>query len=367
MQWALLREAEAALEDADPGDQVQPWQRANLARFSRNLAVLSGGLVADLYDLIVAARGCVSEDFAWELYHLATSYPRQAERAEDLPTARIRAEEMFDGIRRLRLVRRRRRPKHRGIEGLLRGRRRSEQWAGEWLDGFDGSMVCSFPPEDLVIEEFGRYLRHRGKSILSEEQARTVPFTTSVLDGIDLRETIRHWSERTLYVRELGRAPGNVGAVVVVFDDDAAENERFPYHLTWLGEHAQESDMAFYATDPTQGIVGPGICRVLYGGFFMSYPPGRLRDVWTDPDYRFAESKPEVLLLAAIEYSCERVIVHAAPKPPRSIFHTIAARLDRKIVHVPLGTISPSTVRRIRVMHLLSGHDKRGIAKEYVR
>ena len=124
--------------------------------------------------------------------------------------------------------------------------------------------------------------------------------------------------------------------------------------------------MAFYATAPERAVVGPGICRVTYGGFLLSFPPGRLADVWSDADYRFAECKSEVLLLAALDYSTERVVVHAAPKPPRSIFHQIAARLGRKILHLPIGTLSPATLRKIRVMHVLSGHDKRAIAKDYV-
>ena len=76
--------------------------------------------------------------------------------------------------------------------------------------------------------------------------------------------------------------------MVVTFDD---AEERYPYCQTWLGEHDQESDMAFYCTEPAQGVVGPGICRVTYGGFMLSSPPQRMLDVWTDPDYRIAESK----------------------------------------------------------------------------
>ena len=98
-------------------------------------------------------------------------------------------------------------------------------------------------------------------------------------DGIDVRETIRHWSEGKIYVRELGRVPGEVGSLVVIFDED---EERYPYLQTWLGEHDQESDMAFFCTDPTQGVVGPGICRTTYGGFLLSYPPQRILDVWSD-------------------------------------------------------------------------------------
>lgn len=124
--------------------------------------------------------------------------------------------------------------------------------------------------------------------------------------------------------------------------------------------------MAFYATPPEQAVVGPGISRVTYGGFLLSYPPGRLADVWTDPDYRFAESKSERLLLAALDYARERVIVYAAARPPRSILHQIAARMERKILYLPLGTLAPSTLRKIRVMHVLSGHERREVAKDYI-
>ena len=127
----------------------------------------------DLFDLLAAARGCVSDNFAWELHRLAVAYPAQAAAATDLPTARIRADEMYDGMRRIRLQRRMRRPKRPDWRSVLKARRRGERWPGEWLEGFDGDAICSYPPEDIMVEDFGRYLRRRGKSVLSEEQART--------------------------------------------------------------------------------------------------------------------------------------------------------------------------------------------------
>jgi hypothetical protein len=282
-----------------------------------------------------------------------------------VPTARIRADELWDGVRRVRLTRKLRQPKMRRPESVLRRRRRDERFPGEWLDGFNEEAICSYPPEDVIVEAFGGFLRKKGRAVMAEEASRVVPFTTSVLDGIDVRETIRHWTERKVYVREAGRVTSEIGVVVVIFDEDEAV-ERFPYQLTWLGEHGQESDMAFYATAPERAVVGPGICRATYGGFLLSFPPGRLGDVWTDPDYRFAERKSEVLLLAALDYSRERVVVFASAQPPRPVFRQIAARLDRRILHIPLGTLSPATLKKIRVMHVLAGHDKRGIAKDYV-
>jgi hypothetical protein len=367
LQWALVAEASSALQAAAIDESIEPWQRRNLARYCGRLARHSGMLVADLYDLVVASSACVSPNFAFELHRLATSYPWQEEQATDLPTARIRAEELWDGVRRVRLKRRVTRPKTRRPESILRRLRRDERFPGEWLEAFDGEAICSYPKEDVIVEAFGGFLRRKGKAVLAEEGSRVVPFTTSVLDGIDVRETIRHWTEKTIYVRESGRTPGEIGIVVVIFDEDQDQaGERYPYKLTWLGEHGQESDMAFYATPPERAVVGPGICRVSYGGFLLSYPPGRLGDVWNDGDYRVAGTKSEVLLLAALDYSRERVVIHVAPKPPRAAFHQIATRLDRKILHLPIGTLSPATLRKIRVMHVLSGHAKREIAKDYL-
>jgi hypothetical protein len=124
--------------------------------------------------------------------------------------------------------------------------------------------------------------------------------------------------------------------------------------------------MAFYASDPLQAVVGPGICRAEYGGFLLSFPPRRMLDVWSDPRYDLAESKPERLILAALDYSVEPVVVLASPRPPSRRVRSWAARLDRRLVHVPLGQLSPATLRRLRVLHLLDGHARRETARDYV-
>jgi len=89
-------------------------------------------------------------------------------------------------------------------------------------------------------------------------------------------------------------------------------------------------------------------------------------DVWRDTDYAFARCKSEVLLLAALDYSREPHVVYAAARPPRSLFRQIASRLGKKIVYVPLGSLSPVTLKKIRVFHVLYGRDKREIAGDYI-
>src|SRR6202000_1382788 len=118
-----------------------------------------------------------------------------------------------------------------------------------------------------------------------------------------------------------------------IFDED--RDGRYNYMTTWLGEHQNESDMAFYSTAPFDNLVGPGIGRAEYGGFLMSLPARRMYDVWLDADHAFAESKSERLLLAALDYSIHRYVVYVAARPPRSIFKTIASRMDRTIMYIP--------------------------------
>ena len=360
-QLAVFREAEKSYE-TNTGERIAHWQRRLLARYGRNLALADQALIAGLFDLTVAARSIVDDNYAWEVWETAGRYPPQ-KAASDLVTVKISGEEVWLDTKRIRLRRRLPSAKRRLRPVGLKPRKK-EKFPGEWATQLDGNSICSYPPEDLVIEDYGRFLKKKGKSILSEERARTEPYTTSLLDGIDLRETIRNWHAGKIYVREFQKIAGEVGSVIVIFDDD--REDRYPYMTTWLGEHQNESDMAFYSTFPFDHLVGPGIGRGEYGGFLMSLPARRMFDVWQDPDYGFAETKPERLLLAGLDYSLERFVVYVAGKPPRSVFRGIAARMGRTIIYIPIGQLSPVALKKIRVVHVLDGYDKRGVAKEYL-
>jgi len=360
-QFALLLEAEKAYEKAT-GERVAHWQRRLLGRYTRNLALTTGDLTAGLFDITAAARSIVDDNYGWDVWETGGSYPPQKAQS-DLMTVDLSGEEIWHHTRKIRLRRRLPKPKQR-LKPVGLKPRQKEKFPGEWAHQIDGSAICSYPPEDIVVEDFGRFLQKKAKSILSEERVRTEPFTTSVLDGIDLRETIRHWHESKIYVRQFDKIAGDVGSVVVIFDED--RDDRYPWLTTWLGEHANESDMAFYSTDPFDRLVGPGIGRAEYGGFLLSLPPRRMMDVWTDPDYEFAATKPERLLLAALDYSIHRHVVYVAAKPPRTIFRTIAGRLGRSILYVPIGQLSPAKLKKTRVVHVLDSHQRRQAAKEFI-
>jgi hypothetical protein len=358
----VWRVAAASWED-QTRETAHPWQRRLYFDLIRRHARIQGLLVAGLYEQVTAARGVADDNLAWEVFEAARCYPWQDEQAE-LATARIDRDLLDLGTRTIRFRRRFQKVKQRPVAIPVR-RHPTPDDPFEWLEAFDGSAICSYPPEDIVVEDYGRFLQHKAISVLTAERSRSEAFTTSMLDGLDLRETMRRWHEGRIWVREEGRSPGDAGSVVVVFDDDP-DDTGYPYLMTWLGEHDQESDMAFYATDPGRQIVGPGIMRATYGGFLLTSPPGRLFDVWHDPDYAVARSKPERLLMAAVDYSREKTVVYVAPSPPSHRIVDWASRRARKVVYLPLGSLSPVTLRRVRVLHILAGHDRRKVARDYI-
>ncbi len=362
VQYEILKHAESTYEAAT-GDKVVHWQRRMIAKYSRNLAVSQGDLTAGLFDLCTAARSIVDDNYGWEVWEAAGRYPAQQTHS-DLETVSLSADEVWRNSRKMRLRRRLPRYKQMQRPSTLK-KRKKEARPGEWAEQINGNSICSYPPEDLVIENYGRFLKHKAKSILSEERERVEPFTTSILDGVDIRETIRNWHDKRIWVRHRERLSGEVGSVIVIFDDDP-EDSHYPYLTTWLGEHQNESDMAFYATFPFAHMVGPGIGRAEYGGFLMTLPPRRMFDVWADPDYDHAESKAERLLMAGLDYSTERIVVYVAPKPPRSVFRSLAARMGHQILYIPLGQLSPTKLKKLRVVHVLDNHDRRPIAKDFI-
>ncbi len=360
---AVVWRVGAASYSVQTRNEVAPWQRRMFFNFTRRYARIRGQLIGGLYEWVVGARGVGDDNLAWEVFDAARCFPWQEETAE-IETARIDGDLLDLGTRKVRFRRRFMRVKQRPIAVPVKHRVTTDD-PGEWLKAFSGEGICSYPPEDIVVEDWGRHLKQRAVSVLSAERTRSEPFTTSILDGIDIRETLLHLQDGRIWVREQGRDVGAAGSVVMIFDEDASGSE-FPYMMSWLGEHEQESDMALYATDPLQQVVGPGIMRATYGGFMLTYPPGRLYDVWRDPDYRAARSKPEVLLMAAIDYSIDKLVVHVSPHPPASRIRNYATAHARKIVYLPLGSLSPVSIRNVRGFHILAGRDKRKIAKDYV-
>lgn len=338
-----------------------------LHKFARNYALLTGYLVPNFYQLIVAARGAADDNFAYEVWEKGGEYPWQTEEP-GLPILYLKGEDIFLDQKRIRFHRRLKTMRRRLVPIPVKKKKR-ERYPGEWKRDFKGFSICSYPPEDVVIEGYGHYLKKKAFEIKSEENSRIEPFMCSMMEGLDIRETIRDWESGTIYVKAERPLKGKIGSVVVIFDADLAKEgseENFPWCVTWLGEHAQESDMAFYSTPAGEIMDGPGISRCQYGGFMLTYPPMRVYDIWKDPFFDFARNKPERLLMAALDYCLEKHVVYMSATPPSGWCHSMAARLGKKIIYLPIGSFSPVTLKKIRQFHVLDGHPARKYARHYI-
>lgn len=368
--YRALIQLSARFYEENTGEQFKAWQHDNLNKFARRYAHLQGRLLPGMLPMIFAARACVDHNFAHEFWDLATFYAWQDDGPADAPLFDFDGDNLeIDGMRLKRFELNRTFPRLR--QQLVRvpgpSRETPADDPNDWSGAFESGRICSYPPEDIVIEDYGRYLQKKAIKVQSEAQSRTEPFTTSLLDGIDMRTTLRNWADgQRLFVREERKIDGGTGSVVLIFDKDDAGKNDYPWCITWHGEHDQESDMAFYASDRRRKIVGPGIARCEYGGLMLSYPPRRLSSVWSDPHYRAAKTKAEVLLFAAIEYCEDKHVLYVAAEAPRSYFFSLAQRLGKKLVYLPIGTLSPTSLERIRVFHVLAGHRYRDLAKNYI-
>ncbi len=366
----LIREAARNYYKNDK-EEISMTQIKNLHRFARNWALLQGRLVPDFYQLIIASRGVANDNFAYEVWEKGSEYPFQTNRSE-LPVLRLRGEDLFLDEKKIRFHKRIKSLRKRLIPVPVRNRFLRKRYGKKWAKEFGKYTICSYPPEDVIIEGFGDYIKKRALQIKVEENVQIVPFTCSIMDGLDIRETIRSWiqGKKRLYVKDERGFKGKIGSVVLIFDPDLPEKdgkERYPWRVTWLGEHEHESDMAFYSTPAGEVMDGPGISKCQYGGFMLTYPPMRVYDIWKDEFFEIARNKPERLLIAALDYSMEKNVVYVSPEPPSGLCQNIATRLGKRIIYIPIGAFSRITLNKIREFHVLDGHHVRRYAHFFIR
>jgi hypothetical protein len=344
---------------------LTPQRLGLLLQYVRNLTLLDGRLTPDLYNLALAAKQVVGDDFALSVLEVASQYPPQRMgRAEDELSAGIGKIADDDGEVR---------PWKNRLQGVARSWRslplkpnppppEKQRWSQMW----DPFGQCSYPPEDRRIESFQQHVREQARLLLGQDQARVEKFTASIKDGLDIRETLRHWHTGDLYVKELPPARGNVEVVVFLFDVPA-DPGRYPWRSTWYAEHGEESTLAFFATSFLENMVGPGIGQAVYGGCFFLFPPRPVPDIWKDARFEFARTLEERLLAGGLYHSQEKKVVLVSPPPPRLEWRRLAKRFGRHLVHLPLKRFSPSMVDRLRRFHVLNAKEVRSYAARFIR
>jgi len=343
---------------------ITPHMLRTCLKYIRNLSLVESRLSPDLYTIVVAAKQVAGDQFALHVVETAREYPYQAETPFATLKMGIEQGRLPDGEI-VNLVSRLPGPPvmWRSLD-LKRKPRREER--RKWQMRWNPFSQCSWPPEDQSIEAFRTHVFQKARSIMGADLARTEKFTTSIQDGIDIRDTLRHFYDGDIYVKIEPPARGRLDCAVMLFDSPADPRD-YPFRTTWFSEFEWESTLAFFATDFRKEAVGPGICLSNYGGALFLYPPQHFPDIWTDPQFDFTETLEERLLAAAGAYSSCKQIALLAPLPPGAGWRKLARRYGKQLVHVPMGQFSEATLQQLRMFHVLNGKQVRSYAAEFIR
>ncbi len=337
---------------------------ACLLKYIRNLTLTESRFAPDLYTIVMAAKQVAGDSFALHVAEQARRYAQY--RGTDLPDVTF-------GIDRIRL------PNGDTADAVSRlpgspvvwrscdlHRRPDDREQVEWKMQWNPLGQCSWPPEDELIENFRAHVTQKAQAIMGADLVKTEKFTTSVKDGIDIRDTLRNWHSGEIYVKEIPPSKGKLDAVVMIFDSPADPRD-YTWRSTWFAEHANESTLAFFATDFMKEMVGPGIGLSTYGGAMFIFPPVAIPDIWNDPRLDFVDTMEERIVAAScLHSSCPHVALLSA-YPPSVGMRRLAKRYKKRLVHVPLSQFSAATVQQLRMVHVLNGRHIRGFAQHFIR
>lgn len=366
---------------ADGPEQVEKetnWVTPHLIQkylqYVRNLALLERRFTPDLYTLVLAAKQMAGDQFALTLLETAKTYTFQERERQSWGTP-----ELIVGLGELAFPDGTLSKAKNRLEGQpfvwrslslrpIAPKLKKRNWAFQW----NPFQQCSWPPEDVKIEAFRSHVCQQARTLLGVELAKTEKFTTSFRDGIDFRETLRHWKAtkgkkfQDIYIKEIPPARGSL-EVIVFFFQIPGDPEKYSWRATWYAEHEEESTLCFYATPFLENMIGPGIGQSAYGGAMFLFPPRVVPDIWEDPQFHFAQTLEERLLAGACAYSQERHVALVSPIPPKRAWLKIARRYGRNIIPIPLKRFSGQTIHRLRHFHVLNGHDIRSYAAQFIR
>ena len=346
--------------------RVTPQLLSLYFRYVRNLTLMERRLAPDLYTLVTSAKQIAGDDFALALAETAREYPYAQSADDHFLHLRMGIEEAdLSDVGQETLVNRLPGQSLTWRSCELRPKPPKEKHEN-WKQLWDPYGQCSWPPEDERIESFQQHVRDQAKALLGADLARSEKFTTSVMDGLDVRETLRQWHTGDIYVKVIPPSRGSLEVVVFLFDVPA-DPEVYPHRVTWFAEHTEESPLAFFSADPMQNLIGPGIAQAEYGGAFFLFPPRGILDVWQDPRLSFADTLEERLIAGACFHSREKHVALVSPIPPKTKWRRLAKRFDKKLIHLPLQRFSGQTVERLRRFHVLNGKQVRTYAADFIR
>ncbi|MFP4014499.1 MAG: hypothetical protein ACLFVQ_10465 [Chitinispirillaceae bacterium] len=357
-------------EDKDQITQLSPVRIQAALTYLRNMTVMSRRLLPSLFDIVEAAKGVGGNAYALRILKGAKYYPflpfENSDEFVNIGIDRLtvstdsfagREKETHEAINLFRDIDLQWRTLSiKPDPSMLQKKRYRYRW--------NPFGMCSHVPEDTLIENFNSHVRNKTMRTITEHLARTEKFTSSVKDGIDIRETLRNWHTGSIYVKEIPPVKNKVDTVVILFDEN--HDEHYPHRTVWYAEHDQESTLTFYSTDPFQNLIGPGIARCTYGGLSLLFPPRPVPNAFEIAEGLDLPNCASTLTYGALMFSREKAVAYVAAKAPGIKLRSLASRFGKHLVWIPLSNFSNETLVKLRKFHVLNGKDVRSWATRFI-
>lgn len=360
----LFRETrDEYFDNQDDISSLSPVRIQAALTFLRNLTVMSNLMIPSLMDIIESAKGVGGNAYAIRILKSAKYYPFFS--PED-------RNQMHVGIDKVSI-----REWGNGLDAINLFRDTELSWRTisikpdpsldkkvKYRYSWNPYGMCSHVPEDKKIEHFNSHIRTKAIRILTEDYVKNEKFTSSVKDGIDIRETLRNWHTGNIYVKEIPPSRGKIDTVVIIFDEN--HDDLYPHCTTWYAEHPEESTLSFYATDPFVNLIGPGIAECNYGGLALLFPPKSIPNVFAISEFLKLKNLAARLTYGSMLFSREKNIAYVAAKKPGIELKNLASKLGKHLIWIPLSSFSNETLRKLRKFHILNGKDVRSWASRFI-
>ena len=186
------------------------------------------------------------------------------------------------------------------------------------------------------------------------------------MDGLDMRETLRHWHKGDIYVKVIPPSRGSIEVVVFLFDVPADPRTYCASrHLVRRARRGIDAGLLQYRSDEEPGRprhrpggVRRGACFCFRRGRYRTC--GRTRVSTSPTRWRSDCWRGRCCTAASV------TLPWSAPSHRRRR-GAGSRRFGRKLVHLPLKRFSGQLVERLRRLHVLNGKQVRSDAAEFIR
>lgn len=340
----------------------------NLFDYAKKLSFMDKEIVPNMYNLLLSAKQTLGDDYAMELLEKCKSYLFQ--NTQDLPEIDFDPEKQFT-INGRKIVLKRSIPdfkldkngtKWEEVE-IVKKKKEDlpDNYESDWF--FFG--FYSYVPEDLVLEGFIDRLENKVINDFLEEP-KIKEFSGNFLDGLDLRETIRDFKNKKIYVKEFKKEKIKIGSWLLVFDNDLSFS-KYPWAMSLSAEHHNESDIAFYASNPLLHPVSRQIIKSEYGAL-LAFKPA-LEDnkkVFSEDIDVIPALRLHQMIMLSIDLCPYNGIIYVSSVPPDNYYFKYAESKGKKIYYISLSRLSQRNIKKLKTFHLLRTKETRNIADDYI-